>query len=224
MSREFRTEALILDFDGVVVDSMPVKSGAASRVLGEAGVQITAEQFARRHAGRRIHESFSFLLQANGISLDRVDSLVSRREELVAEDLRRGRIGLIDGALRLLRRARDARVPTVVATGSRREYAEAVIAVLDLDVYLADVVSSYDGDVSRGKPHPDVVLVAASRVSAAPERCIAVEDALQGLIAASRAGMICYLFGADAEMRSAADVEIGPGSYEAVAALDDISI
>ena len=215
---------MILDFDGVVVDSMPAKSGAASRVLGEAGVQITAVQFAREYAGRRIHESFAYLLEANGLSADQVDSLVDRREKLVAEDLRMGRIGLIDGALGLLRRARDAGVPAVVATGSRREYAEAVIAALDLDAYLADVVSSYDDDVPRGKPHPDVFLAAASRVSAAPERCIAVEDALQGLIAAFRAGMMCYFFGADAEMIKAADAETGPGRYEAIAALDVVPV
>ena len=41
----------------------------------------------------------------------------------------------------------------------------------------------------RGKPDPEVFLVAASRVGVSPDRCIVVEDAAAGVEGARRAGM-----------------------------------
>jgi beta-phosphoglucomutase-like phosphatase (HAD superfamily) len=44
-------------------------------------------------------------------------------------------------------------------------------------------------DVTIGKPNPQVFLIAADRLSVAPERCAVIEDAPQGVEAANRAGM-----------------------------------
>ena len=44
-------------------------------------------------------------------------------------------------------------------------------------------------DVHRGKPDPEVYLLAASRVGVPPDRCIVVEDAVAGIEGAHRAGM-----------------------------------
>ena len=46
-------------------------------------------------------------------------------------------------------------------------------------------------DVTRGKPNPQVFLLAAERLRIAPERCIVVEDAQAGVAAARAAGMYC---------------------------------
>jgi beta-phosphoglucomutase-like phosphatase (HAD superfamily) len=44
-------------------------------------------------------------------------------------------------------------------------------------------------DVQRGKPDPQVFLVAAEKLGVPPERCIVVEDAPAGIEGAQRAGM-----------------------------------
>jgi HAD superfamily hydrolase (TIGR01509 family) len=44
-------------------------------------------------------------------------------------------------------------------------------------------------DVLRGKPHPDIYVVAAKQLSTAPNRCFVLEDTDEGLQAAQAAGM-----------------------------------
>ena len=190
------TEALILDFDGVIVDSMAAKSEAASAVLSAAGAPIPAETFDREYAGWRIHESFEAILEDYGQPTEDVDTLVRRREEIVAEALSSGGIPLVDGILDLLEGAARIDVPVVVATGSRREYAETAIRHHRLDRYLSGLVSAYDSGVERGKPEPDVFIVAARSCGANPSNCLAVEDGMPGFLAALRAGMRCYYLAA----------------------------
>jgi HAD superfamily hydrolase (TIGR01509 family) len=114
----------------------------------------------------------------------------------VAEALSSGGIPLMDGILELLDRASQLEVPVVVATGSRREYAETAIRHHRLDRYLSGLVSAYDPGVERGKPEPDVFIVAARSFGANPSRCVAVEDGMPGFLAALRAGMRCYYLAA----------------------------
>ncbi len=64
---------------------------------------------------------------------------------------------------------------------------QATLEVLKLR-HLFDTVVSVD-DVSRGKPEPDIFLLAAKRLGVAPEDCIVYEDSDSGLEAAQRAGM-----------------------------------
>jgi beta-phosphoglucomutase-like phosphatase (HAD superfamily) len=46
-------------------------------------------------------------------------------------------------------------------------------------------------EVARGKPAPDVYLLAAARLGVPPARCLALEDAPLGVAAARAAGMVC---------------------------------
>ncbi len=55
-----------------------------------------------------------------------------------------------------------------------------------------EVVVSSD-EVERGKPEPDVYLEAARRLGVAPERCLVVEDSINGVRAARSAGMTVVL-------------------------------
>ena len=53
-----------------------------------------------------------------------------------------------------------------------------------------DAVASGE-EVARGKPEPDVFLLAARRLAVEPARCVVIEDAVHGMTAARRAGMKC---------------------------------
>ena len=55
---------------------------------------------------------------------------------------------------------------------------------------LFDVILTPE-DVEHGKPAPDMFLLAAERLGAAPSRCVVFEDAVPGIAAAAAAGMDC---------------------------------
>jgi beta-phosphoglucomutase-like phosphatase (HAD superfamily) len=69
------------------------------------------------------------------------------------------------------------------------EAIESVMTQLELLPLFSVVISSES--VNRGKPHPDVFLVAAEKLNAAPKECVVLEDSLVGVQAALAAGMKC---------------------------------
>jgi beta-phosphoglucomutase-like phosphatase (HAD superfamily) len=76
-----------------------------------------------------------------------------------------------------------------LATSGERRYVEAVKRELNLDgVFDAVAVAE---DVARGKPAPDVYLLAAERLGLPPAQCLVLEDAPNGVAAAKAAGMKC---------------------------------
>lgn len=75
----------------------------------------------------------------------------------------------------------------VIASAAPRANVEVVLASLSAAHFFQGIVSAED--VHKGKPDPEVYLIAASRVGVAPDRCIVVEDAAAGVEGARRAGM-----------------------------------
>jgi beta-phosphoglucomutase-like phosphatase (HAD superfamily) len=78
-------------------------------------------------------------------------------------------------------------VPKVVATSTRHSRA---IPKLERAGLLKRFASVSTGDqVERGKPAPDLFLLAASMINVAPERCVVLEDSEAGVVGAHAAGM-----------------------------------
>ena len=84
-----------------------------------------------------------------------------------------------------------ASIPRAIATSTRRDRAEAKLAHA---VLLSRFDAVVGGDeVARGKPAPDIYVVAAARLGIAPERCVALEDSEPGFHSALAAGMMPIL-------------------------------
>ncbi len=62
-----------------------------------------------------------------------------------------------------------------------------ILSELHLHRYFTAIVSAED--VTRGKPDPQVFLLAAERLQLPPAHCVVVEDAVAGVQAALRGGM-----------------------------------
>lgn len=87
----------------------------------------------------------------------------------------------------LLRVARRAGLPCAVASGASRLLVHPGIEALRLMDEFAAVVARED--VTHGKPAPDLFAEAARRLDVAPDRCLAVDDAPDGVTSARAAGM-----------------------------------
>jgi HAD superfamily hydrolase (TIGR01509 family) len=102
------------------------------------------------------------------------------------EDLYRGRLPLVEGAIEAVRRI-AARWPLAIASSSNQPLIALFLELTGTRGLFRATVSSEE--VARGKPAPDVYLEAAARLGVAPERCAAIEDSENGIQSAAAAGM-----------------------------------
>jgi len=98
-----------------------------------------------------------------------------------------GGLEVFDGVKELLEELRKARVGFALASSGSREKIAFNLRAVGMQEAFPVVVSGED--VRSGKPAPDLFLEAASRLGARPERCVVIEDSINGLRAAWAAGM-----------------------------------
>ena len=176
-------DAVIFDLDGVLVDS--------EHVWDEIREDLARERGGRWHAGaqrdmmgmsslewsRYMHDVIGLPESPDEIGREVVSRLSARY---------RVELPLIEGAGEAVERL-AARWPLGVASSSNRPIIDLVLELSGLAPLFETTVSSEE--VARGKPAPDVYLEAARRLAVEPERCAAVEDSGNGILAARAAGM-----------------------------------
>jgi HAD superfamily hydrolase (TIGR01509 family) len=183
-SAQLRFDALVLDMDGTLLDTEIVYFSARVEAAAALGYRDSGAFF-QGLIGLPAAETEESILRQFGADfpLAEFDRL---RSERYGSALASG-VRAKPGAAALLEHCTELPLPCAVATSARRATAEANLASAGLRHRLASVVGR--DDVARGKPHPDVFLLAAERLGVAPERCLAVEDSSHGVRAAHAAGM-----------------------------------
>ncbi len=111
----------------------------------------------------------------------------------------------------LLQEARQAQCKIGLATMSHCEQANRVLEILSLqDAF--DFVATRD-DVDRGKPDPEIYLLAASELSVDPADCLVIEDSPSGVKAALAAGMHVVAVATPFTAQALADSDLLPGEF-----------
>ncbi len=111
----------------------------------------------------------------------------------------------------LLQEARQAKCKIGLATMSHCEQANRVLEILSLqDAF--DFVATRD-DVDRGKPDPEIYLLAASELSVDPADCLVIEDSPSGVKAALAAGMHVVAVATPFTAQALADSDLLPGEF-----------
>jgi HAD superfamily hydrolase (TIGR01509 family) len=177
------TAAVILDLDGVLLDSEQVWNEAKRELVEEQGGRWR-EQAPRDMMGMSSPEWSRYLIDELGVPLEPTavsDEVVARLERIY-----RTRLPLLEGAPEAVRRL-AGRFPLGLASSSNREIIDLFLELSGLTEHFAVTLSSEE--VARGKPAPDVYLEAVRRLGAEPERCAAVEDSENGIRAARGAGV-----------------------------------
>jgi HAD superfamily hydrolase (TIGR01509 family) len=190
-----RYDAAIFDCDGTLVDSMPLHHSAwqAAFERFQAPFEFTWDLFMRR-AGMTLEGTVEGLNAEFGCNLPPGLVADAQREEFAQ---RSDQLVPIEHVVRFAREVARHH-PVAVASGSTRASVEhALRRVGLLDCFHTIVAAS---DVREGKPSPEGFLLAASRLSVPPERCLVLEDGDLGLEAARRAGMDAYRVARDGEV------------------------
>jgi HAD superfamily hydrolase (TIGR01509 family) len=176
-------DAVVLDLDGVLVDSEERWDAARRELVAERGGTWRDEAthdmlgMSSPEWSRYVRDELGVDLHPGAINADVVERLTaSYRRDLP----------LLPGAVEAVR-ALGERWPLGLASSSNAPVIALVLEETGLDAVIRAWVSSEE--VARGKPAPDVYLEAARRIDADPARCVAVEDSSNGLRAAAAAGM-----------------------------------
>ncbi len=174
--------AVIFDFDGVLVDSEPIRFKAGAQALEEIGVSLTWEHFTQFWLGRTDDAGLRDLL-GERFEVDG-QRVAARRNGLY--EARLDEVAAFPDSLRLVRRVPEG-MRLALATGSRRMEVERILTHLGLFRKFHAILTAED--YARAKPAPDPFLVAARRLDVPPASCVVIEDSLAGVTAARAAGM-----------------------------------
>ncbi len=180
-------EAVIYDLDGLLIDSEPCWVQAEMEILGALGVPLTTE-LCLETTGLRMDEAVGYWFARHpwtGLAPELVvQRVVTRVLALLAE-----RAPLKPGVHESLEVVRGAGLRAALASSSPLALIEGVLERFGLRGTFEQVVSA-EGE-RFGKPHPGVYLTTAARLGVAPAACLALEDSVNGVLAATSAGMRC---------------------------------
>ncbi len=176
--------AVIFDMDGVLVDSYRAHFESWLLLGKEFGRTQTEAEFASLFG--RTSRDIIQTLWGPDLSEERIRQMDERKEALYRASLEENFPGM-DGAVELIDALRQAGFLLAVGSSGPPENVETCLRGLGRKDSFSAVVNGLE--VTRGKPDPQVFLMAAQRLGFDPEACAVIEDAPAGIEAALTAGM-----------------------------------
>lgn len=177
-------DAVVFDCDGTLVDSMPAHFEAwcdALSVHGAGGIFKEDVFFAM--GGRPTLDIVVELNDEYDLKLDPEAVALAKRESFLK---RMSSVTLIEEVAAFAESLRG-KMPLAIATGGTRMVIEKTLKSVGVSDWFDEVVTA--DDVTEGKPSPEIFLKAAMLLGVDPARCLVLEDAPAGILAAQRAGM-----------------------------------
>ena len=180
-------DAVIFDFDGVILDSETAEFESHRLIYERCGVPLTPAEWCDQigiwvegHEDRWAVRLRGLSDRAPGSSAAFKDEQHRLFQELVSREPMRGIRALIDALV-------EAAVPLAIASSAPARWVVPTLDLLGLSGRFQTIVTAHD--VQRRKPAPDVYLEAARRLQVDPARTVAIEDSGPGIAAAAAAGM-----------------------------------
>jgi HAD superfamily hydrolase (TIGR01509 family) len=181
--------AVIFDMDGLMLDTERIALRVWRQAAHDLGFALD-EPIARRMVGRNTAANRALLIDhfGQGFPFDELATLAASRYRA---ELDAGGVPRKPGLLELLEFLSSRRVPLAVATSTATALAMRKLDQAAVRRFFPVVIGG--DDVTRGKPAPDVFLLAAARLGQDPRRCAVLEDSGPGIEAAHAAGMVPIL-------------------------------
>jgi beta-phosphoglucomutase len=177
----------IWDMDGTLVDTAELHFAAWSAVAKELNQPFSRADFTATF-GKRNPEILR-QLYGNRFSDKEIAELGDRKEEYYRAAARRQGVQPLPGVKALIESLRQAGFKQAIGSSAPRANLDLILSLTKLGPYFETLVSMED--TQRGKPDPQVFLVAAERLRVSPSHCVVIEDAVAGVQAAKAGGMKC---------------------------------
>lgn len=177
-------KAVFFDLDGTITDTEKYYQATWPAAFAAFGYEISQDRvlelrsltgcFARERVKEWFGEECSY------------DAVRAYRKPLTDELFEKNDIPLKPGAVELLSRLEEQKIPAVLVTAQNRERAEKNLEKAGLIRYFRRIIGAEN--VKYGKPAPDVYLYACREFGLEPENVLVVEDSPNGVKSAYGAG------------------------------------
>jgi beta-phosphoglucomutase len=184
-----RPEAIIFDFDGVIIDSEPMHEAGLRAGFEKFGMRLSPELYRERFVGladRDIHREVCRLHWREASDAE-FAAIAAEKWIFAQQEFVSGRTPVFEGTLSLLREAAGAGVPVGICSGARRREIEHVVGGLGIAPLLRFIVSA--DEVTRSKPDPEPSLRAVGHLGLPADVCVTIEDTDKGIASAKAAGV-----------------------------------
>jgi HAD superfamily hydrolase (TIGR01509 family) len=189
MTDRWDVSAVLLDMDGTLLDTERIYFDSLVAALTAHGYTDDTATLCQAMVGLPGPDCEAMLHARYGESFPLAEisrAFVANRDEILTAGM-----PLKRGAVELLDALQAAKCPMAVVTSSSLRTANAHLQLAGIRHRFETILTR--DDVARGKPSPDLYLLAAARLSLKPEVCVAVEDSNHGVTASHAAGAITIM-------------------------------
>jgi HAD superfamily hydrolase (TIGR01509 family) len=184
----WQIDAVLLDMDGTLLDTEPSYVAAYTAALDAFGFP-DATAMCHAMIGIPGLECEAMLRARYGENFPFAD--INEAFALRSDEIFQQGLPLKPGTIELLDALREAGCPFAIVTSTSRRTAEQHLTFGGIRARFDTLVTC--DDVVRGKPSPDIYLLAAQRLGVRPQACVAIEDSNPGIAAAHAAGAIAIM-------------------------------
>ena len=178
-------KAAIFDLDGVIVNTVPLHFKAWQGMFSEYGKEFSFDDYKQKVDGiPRMDGARAILTDLGEAGLEKA---ADKKQVYFLEYLNSEEISVYNTTVDLIKALKKEKIKRGAISSSKN--CLPILKKVGL-VELFDVIIT-GNDVTKGKPDPQVFLMAAESMVAETAACVVFEDAVLGVEAAKRAGMKC---------------------------------
>ena len=179
------TWGVIFDWDGVIIDSEPHHQQSWELLAAELDRPLPDGYF-KKSFGMKSERIIPEILRWSDDPAE-IRAITDRKAALYREIMSKEGVAPLPGAEAFLHRLKNDSIPCAVASSTPRLNIACVLDRIDLGGFFRDIVAAED--VTHGKPHPEIFLLAAQRLGLPANRCVVFEDSQVGIEAGLAADM-----------------------------------
>ena len=193
--------AILMDFNGVILNDEPLHLELYQKILADDQIPLTSQQYYEKYLVLDDENCFRQILTDHGkpATEQELKQLVQRKGKLYQKEIG-DRLVFFQGVVNFIQKA-ASRYGMAIVSGARRSEIKQALKHAHLLRYFATIVSAED--VANGKPDPEGLHLACGKLnewlfkhtrgftSIRPNECLVIEDAVEGIEMAHKAGMKC---------------------------------
>ncbi len=192
----------IFDIDGVVIATEKLHYTAWKKVFLNYGKKFSFNEFKKTIDGMPRDKGARFIFP--DLNEKEINKICEKKQFYFNKISKKEKAKIYKDAVKFLKLLKKKKIKTAIATSSKN----AVPILKKTGLFRYFDIDAEGAFLKKGKPAPDIFLIAAKKIKLKPFECVVFEDSLNGIIAAKRAKMKCVAVIRDGKKIKKADIVI----------------